>query len=328
MEINRRALYNSLRMNWVLDPTLKVESWQVEDYRSQPIDALFEGLEDKGLHLDKSSFKAFAETVDTPEDLTDALLADSGADIKTQDKVYLLVFELWRRLLPEKPSLSLFCDEIDYQIHLFDRGQVQKAEAIEDALANLQMILDENVDNGADSDEVFECIESGCANDVESFLHDFIGDQIDNKNDSYAIELIDGFGNYARDVRWFDFLRARLHSNTGDVEEADHMIKLLIEDKTENPDLELNLEMLSYLVSNGDKKTFERLAKDTVDFLQVEEDFQVLISICAEFYLRMDMESAEKALQEILKNRENLDIEKAFNHRDPQIAEFLKIISK
>lgn len=323
MEINRRALYNSLRMNWVLDPTLEVEPWQVEDYRAMPVDNLFERLEDKGLYLDKMSFKAYAETVDSPEDLTDALLADATIDIKMHDQVYLLIFELWRRLLPEKPCVSVFCDEIDHQIYLYDRQQVQNVEAIQDALANLQVILDENVDNGADPLDAFDFLDAGCANDVESFLYDFISDQIDNHNDSYANELLEGFGNYMRDENWFDFLRARLIASS-DPREANHLIELFIDDKTSEPDLELNLEVLAFLVCNGDEKTFSRLVRKAAKLLQIEEDFQALVSVCIDFYHRLDRESIEKALQDILNRRKFCDAEKIWDPRDPDLTIFLK----
>ncbi len=329
MQINRRPLYNSLRMNWVMDPTLDVEPWQVEDYRAMPLDVLFERLEDKGICLDKSSFKIYAESVDTPEDLTDALLADfDEADTKTQDQVYLTIFELWRRLLPEKNCLSIFCDELDHQIHLFDGGQVESIESIQDALANLQAILDENVDNGSDPVEAFECIESGCANDIEIFLHDFIAELIDEGNYSYANELLDGFLNYLHDVKWFEFLRARLLAANNNVAEATLMIRELIEDKSSPPDLELNLEILSFMVRNGDRETFERLVRQTTDLLQIEEDFQALLSICADFFHRLDCEQVEEALLSLLKQRQKHDGEKKFDRREPQLKEFIKIISR
>lgn len=327
MEMNRRALYNSLRMNWVLDPTLDVEPWQVEDYRAMPLDTLFERLEDKGLHLDKYSFKAFAEVVDTPEDLTEALWAEFTADPKDHDQVYLLIFELWRRLLPEKQCLSLFCDELDHQIHLFDGGQVESIEAIQDVLANLQAILDENVDNGADPTEAFKCIEIGCANDIEIFLHDFITEQIDNDNLSYGTELLDGFNHYVHDAKWFDFLRARVLAVT-DPSESHEIIKRLTNNKKSEPDLELNLEILSFLVRNGDKETFEKLVRQTSDLLQLEEDFQVLLSICADFYHRLDRENIEAALQMLLSQRHKRDPEVKFDNRDPHLGEFLKIIKE
>ena len=326
MEINRRALYNSLRMNWILDPTLEIEAWQVEDYRAMPLDALFEQLENKGVHLDKNAFRTFAEGVDTPEELTDVFFADSAADAQTQDQVYLLIFELWRRLLPEKPCVSVFCDEIDHQIHLFDSGQVENVEAIEDALANLEAILDENVDNGVDPEDAFDCFADGCANNIEVFLHDFIADQIDNENYSYATELLDGFYNYLHDEPWFQFERARVIA-VKDPKEANALIKQIIGDKSNPPDLELNFKILSFLVANGEQEAFERLVKQTADLLLVEEDFQSLVSICADFYHLHDREAVEQNLQTILKQRKAIGPDQTFDPRDPKRAELLKIIA-
>lgn len=325
MQINRRALYNSLRMNWVIDPSIEVDSWQVEDYRSLPLDGIFERLEEKEIYLDKTSFIAFAETVDTPEDLTDALTADMFLDAQAEDQVYLLVFELWRRLLPEKPCLSVFCDELDHEIHLYDRGQADNNEAIQDVLANLQVILDENTDEGADPVDALDCINQGCANDVETFLYDFIAEQIDNDNDSYAAELLEGFGHYVHDQRWFDFLRARLLS-TQEPEEADRLLRRLVDEAAAVPELEFNLELLAFLVSVGDQAVFEKLVKQTVKLLAYEEDFQDVLSISADFYHRLDREQMERRLQNLLEKRTHIAQDKAFDSKDPQLAEFLKIV--
>jgi hypothetical protein len=326
MEMNRRALYNSLRMNWVLDPSLKVQAWQVEDYRALPLGNLFERLEDMEIRLDKSSFVSYSDSFDDPEDLTESLLSDSSEDMNSQDQIYLIIFELWRRLLPEKPCLSILCDELDHQIHLYDQGQLTNGEGIADALANLQVILDENTDEGADPKEAFDYINSGCANDVESFLDDFISDKIDDCNYSYATELLDGFGIYVTDTKWFEFLRARIVA-VSDPDEAVNIVKGLIHDKKQDPDLEFNFEVLSFLVSMGDRETFEHLIKQTVSLLEVEEDFQALISISADFYHRLDREEIEKALQLLLKERKKLNLDKEFDVRDPHFATFFNILA-
>ena len=54
MELERRALYNSLRMNWLIDPTIQADAWQVEDYRLMSYKAIFDRLKEKGVHLDRS----------------------------------------------------------------------------------------------------------------------------------------------------------------------------------------------------------------------------------------------------------------------------------
>lgn len=326
MEISRRPLYNSLRMNWILDPTLEVAPWQVEDYRSLPVDVLFSRLQDVDLYLDKISFRAFSDSVDTPETLTDELLIDFQGDVQTRDRVYLIIFELWRRLLPEKTCLSIFCDELDRQIYLYDRMQIETEEDIQDALDNLQDILDENVDNGASPQEAFEWIQKGCANDIELFLRDYIFEQIDNENYLYANDLLDGFKSYFSDAKWVEFLRARVMEHT-DAREANRIVSHLIKKEYDNLDIELSLESLTFLVRSGERPTFDILVKKIMELLQIEDDFQSLISLSAEFFHRLDKDKTEEALLKLLKLREPRDLDEPFNPRDPHLTEFFKIIS-
>lgn len=308
-----------------MDPTLEVEPWQVEDYRNLPLDTIFERIEEKNIHLNKETFLVFAENVDTPEELTDEFLDDSSFDVKSQDQFYLLIFELWRRLLPEKPCLSVFCDELDYQIHLYDRGQLDNAEGIQDVLANLQVVLDENTDGGADPVEVFETLNAGCANDVESFLYDFIAEQIDNQNYPYATELLEGFNEYVKGVKWFDFLKARVLS-VSDVEASNEIIDTLIRNSPKNPDLEFNLELLSFMVLGGKQSSFVDLVKKSAKLLETEQDFQDLMTVSADYYHCLDHDQMEKAIQSILHKRVHKHLEGDFDFNDPHFSEFFKIL--
>ncbi len=325
METELRALYNSLRMNWLLDPNVSIQPWQVEDYRSMPLEALFARLKLQDFDLNRSSFVSLADQFDTPEDLTNGLLADSDADEMTHDQVYLLVFELWRRLLPEKPCLSVFCDELDHQIHLYDSGRIENPEGIQDALANLQVVLDENTDAGNDPVDVFESICGGCANDVESFLYDYIAEQIEESNEFYAAELLDDFADYVSDVKWFDFLRVKL-LETSNPEEAVRRLRKIIQDAAKEKDLEFNLDVLAYLVQAGDKEDFVKLVKSSVPLLTSEEDFQDLLTICADFYHRLDRDEVEEAIQNIIKKRSVKGVEATIDRTDPDIAELFTIM--
>ena len=95
MSNDRHALYNSLRLHWLLDPSIKVENWQVQDYRALALEALFEQLHHCNIKMDRSTFIAYAENFGTPEELADHLAADLQADTYLQDRIYLLIFELW-----------------------------------------------------------------------------------------------------------------------------------------------------------------------------------------------------------------------------------------
>ncbi|MCB1111566.1 MAG: hypothetical protein H7A37_08645 [Chlamydiales bacterium] len=326
MDIKRRALYNSLRMNWLLDPSLEVESWQVENYREMSLPVIFGRLRRHEIDLDKAQFVALAEEYDTPEDLVDDILEeDEELTIEERDLIYLLLFELWRRLMTEKPCLSVFCDELDHQIFLYDRGQARNAELIEDALSNLIVILEENTDQGADPVEVLESFNLGCANNVETFLYDFISEQIDNDNESYASELLDNFSEYASDAKWFDFLQVRLLIKT-DPDGAGTMLEQLIEDAQEEPNLDFNLEVLSLMVQEGEEEVFVRLVRHSLPLLETEEDFQDLITICADFYRCLDKDQKEEALQDLLDKRAPIDSGRPFNDNDPAADELITIL--
>lgn len=325
METERRALYNSLRMNWQLDPSLAVEPWQVEDYRALSLDKIFELLRLQEVFLDRNTFIQFADNFESPEELSEHLLDDAEVDYATQDQIYLLVFELWRRLVPEKPCLTIFCDELDHQINRYDSGSNRDFESIQDALANLQVVLDENTDQDIDPVVAFETISQGCANDLESFLYDFIAEQIDVQNTSYASELLDDFGPFVKEVKWFDFLRARLQAET-DPFASDILIHQLIEEAEAEPDLEFNLEILSFLVAGGDRNDFVSLVHKSLPLLEAEEDFQDLLSVCADFYHRLDQETVEASIQEILKRRSKRDLEKPFERNDPDVVQLFKVL--
>ncbi len=123
MELSGRALYNLLRGNWLEDPSISVENWQVEDYRILSDQELFDRLQELEISLKLETFSAFAQESDGPEELVDLLTGPeySAAQI---EKIYLLIFELWRRKLPDRQTLSIFCDELDHLIDQFDKEKI------------------------------------------------------------------------------------------------------------------------------------------------------------------------------------------------------------
>ncbi|GAG66688.1 unnamed protein product, partial [marine sediment metagenome] len=121
MELQPKALYNLLRMNAEQDPSLKLQPWKIADYRAMNEETLFAELSALGFDLGRERFLEVAEQCDTPEQLTGYFVGE--VDPEEEDRAYLLFFELWRRFVPERPSLSIFCDELDHHIRDFDRGE-------------------------------------------------------------------------------------------------------------------------------------------------------------------------------------------------------------
>jgi hypothetical protein len=326
INIERRALYNLLRMNWLNDPEMEVESWQVEDYRTLAFEILFDRLRQKGFHLERTSFLSYADECDTPEMLTDSISEGEVSDAEEQDEVYLIIFELWRRLVTEKPCLSVFCDELDHLIYLHDQEELGHLERLQDALAELQVILDQHVDRGIKPLEAFESVTCGCANDVGAFLYDFIAEQIDVNNTIYAKDLLEAFSSYVKDKKWFSFLRARLLT-LSNAAEANQQIKDLIKKYAKDKDLEFNMELLASMVQQGDRSLFYQLVKDTTPLLATEEDFQDILTFCSDFTHLLDDEIAEKKIEKIRKNRPLDNLEGFINKKDPGIVALRQIIS-
>lgn len=321
-----KALYNSLRMNWLQDSSMKVEEWQVANYRAMDLEELFERLEDLDIHLDRPTFMAYAQEADTPEELAGILLGEEE-DALVQDQVYLVVFELWRRFVIDKPCLTLFCDELDWQINRYDSEDLESAEPIHDILDRLETILDENVDDGGDAHEVFKLVSDGCANDIEDFLYDFVAEQIDNENFQYAAELVDGFYEYVSEPLRFDFLRVRLLAVTepGAANEYFRQMAIAI---AQADDLDLKMEMLSQLAQGGQRDTFAVLMKQTLPLIKKEEDLQDALSICSEFYRSLDCEKEVATMQHILEQREGLDCAEEVDPNDPDLVAFSQIVEK
>lgn len=324
--IERRALYNLLRMNWLQDPTLAVEPWQVEDYRALPSSNLFSRLKQFNIHLDRISFIAYADECDSPEDLTDHLIADRQLSTAQEDQIYLLIFELWRRFMSEKPSLSIVCNEIDYQIHLFDQQQLDNPLALQDALTHFLQILEENADQGIPSQDVLNLISNYCANDIETFLYDFISEQIDEGIETYAYELLDDFDPYLGHNKWFKLLRIRLYEQFQS-KTAQKLMEEIIEEHLNENDLEYHLELLSILVEKGNHPIFCLIVQQTIPIIQREEDFQDLLSIAIDYFHRLDQEQQEIILKRMLAKRSSIPLDQTIQASDPDLIALTQLFN-
>lgn len=324
--LEKHALYNLIRMNWLNDPRLSVEPWQVEDYRALPLSILFERLKHHAIDLDRTGFIAYSDECDSPEDLTEHLIGDSRLETKTEDQIYLIVFELWRRLMTEKPSLSIYCNELDYQIFLHDRGELNQTVHLQNALANFALLLNENVDEGLSTQEAFRLIIPFFANDVESFLYDFIYELIDDDHDSYAQDLLDNFAPYLKGNKWFELLYIRLIERSNN-KLADKLLVHLIEDYIEENDIDFNLELLSYLIDIGKFQDFKKFAPTTLEIITTEEEFQDLLMLCSDYFHRLDKDALENQVQALLKNRQQNNPKDFINESDPDRKTLFKILS-
>lgn len=321
MDISPKALYNSLRMSFLQNPTFSVERWKVEDYRQIPLEELFSRLQEFDLILDRHSFLAFADEYDSPEELFDHLIADreDEGDEENQDQLYLLLFELWRRLACEKQSISIICDELDYQIFLYDQGQAESVEALENALASFHAALEENVDQGLSRDQVFEAVSEYLANDVQSFMIDYISDLIDHHEYAYSEELLEQFYPYMPDKKWFDLFHARIIGSQ-DIRKGHELVAKIFRHESANPDLQFNLDILSYLVALPDYELFRHVAIRSLPLIQEEDELLELLHLGSDICHSLDMHEKGDALHALFDARKASS--RPISKEDPVIAQF------
>lgn len=323
MAIERRALYNSLKLNWLRDPSAQVERWQVEDLRVFPEDALFWRLKTLNWPLSKEHFLTLAESYHSPEEMVEDLVGDGETQSATYDQVYLTLFELWRRLMPEKQTLSIFCDELDHQIYLHDQQAGKESQALVDVINELLVVLNENADAGISPQTCMESILAHSAHDVEEFLYDYITDQIEVRNFTYAHDLIEGFYPYVSDVKWFDFLNVQLEIIHDGLETFTAFQGIMKKVKT--PSLDFYFEILAFLTQYGDQTTFAFFVKKALPMLETEMDLTDLVSLTADFYHYLDDDLKEKEVLTWLKGREQLDQEKELDRQDPVLLAVKKL---
>jgi hypothetical protein len=329
IDLEPKALYNFLRMRWEQDPNMGIEPWQVEDYRSWSAQELFQELQHLGVSVDENSFIFAAKECDTPEELTSTLLekeAPCEEVSSSENRVYLLIFELWRKFFPERQSLSLFCDELDYRLQAYHQNPVDHSEAIQDAIANLQEILETNNDEGGAPQELFQLLCRHCGNDVEQFLYDFIAEEINAGNDRYATDLIEGFSFYVFDRRWFDCLKIRLWLHE-DLPQARTALEELLEELKEDSDLDLYLELLDILCESGLQEKFPLVAQKALPLLETEEDFQDLLYFLKRYCHSMNFHEASSALERLQNRQKGKELHAPFKAEMSDLQTLQEIFS-
>lgn len=327
MQFKGKAFFNLLRIKWLEDKSTPVKPWQIEELSHLSIKELFSRLKQLGIILDERSFSLYAENCESPEELTEHVWVDEK-NLEEREYAYLLIFELWRRLLPDKLALSIFCDELDQLIEMYDSGNLKEEESLQNALLILEDILDDSSDeSGGDPKKVFKEVASYCAHDLEGFITDYISDQISEGNGTYASELIDAFYPYASNPKRFDFLRARLIA-LSDPNESSRVYIQILEELQENPDLELLMQVAESLIHHGDVRLFMQTVKHILPLLNTEEKFQRLLSMIAEYYRCLDRDEEEKVIKRLLESRSLFDLTKKIDPSDPSLISLHRFLER
>lgn len=290
---------------------MPVEEWQVIDYRDLTLQDLFDRLSSLGLELNPDSFVAYSLDREDPEEFTKTILLPNEKD---REKVYPLIFELWRRLLPRE-TISIFCDDLDHLIWEYEEDLLEDEEKLQIKIFELSDLLDGHVDTGYHARTIFKKIADFFACDLENFLYNYIYDQVDKGNTILASELLDNFYEYMESKRWFDFLRLKLLSGAL-TEDSTAMMARFLESLKEDPDVELYLELLRYLVKTGHNDLFKHTYLQVVPHLKTNDQFIEMLEILFDFFHFNDLAIKEETIKELIKEKASQAHSKKLSHKD------------
>lgn len=291
-----KAFYNLLFLNSKENPHSSAEDWQKIDYRVLSSKQLLDLLQDFGMSLDEEGFCYYAKMCETPEELLELFVSDNEEEVDPAP-IYLIIFELWRRLVPEKRSISIFCDEFDHLIHAYDKEPGAYDEMIQEKLLALQDILDANVDSGEKEHKIFSAISSYLAHDLESFIYDYTYHQIEVDNDTLASETIDGFYPYIKEKLWFDYLKLQLFFKSPG-EELNTFFSHFIERLVAKPDFDLFFEVLSFLTKKDCIPAFLSVYRYVLGKIKNNEQLGEMLVLASGYYHLMDdLEMKKRCLE-------------------------------
>ncbi|KAG6559582.1 hypothetical protein RHABOEDO_000048 [Candidatus Rhabdochlamydia oedothoracis] len=322
MQLRGKSLYNLLRVKHNNNPKTRVAPWQIEDLRELKLATLFTRLGKIGIFFNEVSFVEQAQQFDNPEELTKHIWPKEE---EGQAKCYLLLFELWRRLLPENLPISLFCDQLDCLIDAYDRGSLVEVDQLQEALESLEDILDNAADKEGSAEEVFLYACSYSAHDLEGFILDYIANQMIEENYVGASKFLDGFSPYVIHKKRFEALRICLFLST-DTPSASLMFDRFLEYLQEEPDFESLLILMDYLVYRGNREFFFKVVKQALLSMKTEEQFQDVLEMMAEYYHYMDLEEEERHISQISNTRKNCPVDVPLNKRDPIYLDIVKAV--
>jgi hypothetical protein len=299
-----------------------LQHWQVANYREKSTEELFQQLHGLGVMIEQDKFETFCTDFEAPEEIVETVAQEKPPLEK--DHLFLILFELWRRRFPEKRTISIFCDELDYQMTAYD---LEKPNEMCDALNYLQQLLNEQVDQGVDPHLAFRLIQTYCANDIESFLFDFILNEIEEGNSKYAKELLDGFIGFVRGELWFAYLAARAEI-LEDPEEGYEQLEKMVDKIHAGVNLDLVEETLFFLANSGNHSLFYKLAKKTLPLLRTEGDFHDFLEACYAHYDYLELKQPSLAIALLFHSRNSLPKERPILPTDPGMSEMRSILEQ
>jgi len=294
MLFSGRAYYNLLLLERSRGKNSSAEAWEYENYRTIALEELFLRLKEFEIYLDEPSFVEYCLPLDSPEDFCETF--DLSEDDKR--KVYLLGFELWRRLLPHKESISLFCDELDHTIASYEKDK--NSEKLLQLLEAMVDILDQN-SSEEDPHIIFKRLCLYVAHDLENVIYTYVNSKLGDGQDPY-VDLLDHFMPYVKEKRALLFLKLKSISDVFS-EEKDCLVEYLCSSLQENVHFPLSVAMLFFLIEKNHDELFKELFSFLVNEITDEKLLVTLLDVLIAFHTHKGRPKMKTAVSEFRKKK-------------------------
>ncbi len=291
-----RAYYNLLRGQDRLKLETEAEEWQIINYRNLSGQMLISMLKESGLIISRATLLEMIERVASPEEFMEQECFRSISE-KHKEKLYLLFFEAYRRFAPDKPSLSIFCDELDYLIDQYEKDGVSSDEKLYEACLDLLEVLAAN--QTSEAKEVFDQINQYCAHDLETFILYYLLSQLKSGYKAETHHLLERFKPYLVRKRWVDLIVLRLIEdyNASNVKEE---LEKFSQDLFKSMDTDLVVQSLRFFTEIGKGGLFLTVFKKFIKRLTKREEIDSALKVLLEYCHLNDLEKEEKRILELL----------------------------
>lgn len=304
LPIEKKAYYTLLWMTQDSLPEGEVESWQIEDLRGISSKELFERLSLENAAWNEEWFYKTSQNFRSPEDLFISIYGQYDEPMP-EDKVFLLFFELWRRLFPEKKTLSIFAEDLDRLIISYDSGGLDDIYPLEAHVEELFRQLKFLSDRLNDPMGVFEHTSAFLANDLEGFLYDFLQYRIDVEEYEKAEEGARFLLEYVSDPKWFLLLLSKVRY-LKEKKVADHEIEELLDECSGEPDIDFVMDIAAWASENIAETLFIKSVQLALSLVHYEMEVQELLSLMVVYADALKNETlAQEITEEMFRRAEN-----------------------
>jgi hypothetical protein len=296
-----RGFYNYLKRH----PEAREDDgdFRLHDYCSMSVGELIEGLGVLGVELPKDGFKVASEDFDSPEEMIESL--DTSAMSEHQrEKTYLHFFELWKRENADRPSISIFFDDLDAVIEDYHKDPSGDEERMMIALIDLQLILESLTERVKRDEAIFRTLMHYSSHDLEATIYNFIFDLLQRQEFIKASEFIDGFTPFMKDKRWFQFLRIKALDNP-ESSEVEHYIEELMQSLAKKRDFYLTLALLNYFNEASLLDLFIELYEKALDTAKTHEEYRELQDLLFTYFTLNDDEKRAHEVIEMIEKKES-----------------------